>query len=193
MIIICFGIDRLIIKHPRFTFFAGGFAILFSLLLLWRSYFVLFPHERAKIWGYGFKKLAEEIKFKPNSNFVIDQSRITPAYIQLAFYLQYPPEQFQKQVDQSIKENYYHELEFNSYYEFANIKTRNISWENDIYQDQILVGDELAISDQQAQEHFLEKVFEIRSPVDEIIFVGYKTNPNKKCENSFNQLHCKDI
>lgn len=193
ILVISVGMDTLINKFPKIGTFLTSFLVVFSLLLLWRSYFVFLPQERAKVWGYGHKQLAEEIRSRPESNFIIDQSRIKPAYIQMAFYLKYPPAEFQKQVDPSIKDNYYDKQDFNAHYKFANIETRNILWEDDIYKQQILVGDEYAISTQQAKEHFLEPVFEIRSPVDEIIFVGFATNPDKKCESDPDNVHCRGI
>lgn len=182
MFTMAIGLDRLILKLkpiiwlPFFLFF-----LFTSFLLLWRSYFVFLPKERAKIWGYGFPELAEMIKANPDSKFLIDQSRTKPVYIQLAFYLKYPPEKFHQEVDQSIARNYYTNVDFSDAYKFANIETRNINWQEDIYKEQILVGDELAISENQAKEHFLTKVFEIRDPIDQIIFQGYKTNPKAKC------------
>ena len=126
--------------------------------------------------------MAEEIKDRPNTKFLIDQSRVKPAYIQLAFFLAFPPEDFQKSVEPSVKENYYKSTNFNAHYSFGNIETRNIIWEIDSCEEKILVGDEFAISLEQANEHFLTKVFEIRDPIDRIIFVGYETNPAKKCQ-----------
>ena len=137
--------------------------------------------------------MAEEIKNQPNAHFLIDQTRMKPAYIELLFFLKYPPEKFQQEVDQSIKETYYFDTSFNSGYKFGNIETRTIDWKNDIYKKQIMVGDEFSISEGQAKEHFLEKVFEIRSPVDEIIFVGYKTNPSEKCKSDANNIRCVEI
>ena len=96
-------------------------------------------------------------------------------------------------MDQSIAKNYYTKVDFSDNYKFANIETRNINWP-DIYKEQVLVGDELAISVSQAREHFLTKVFEIRDPIDRIIFQGFKTNPKAKCQNSGNfNPFCKDV
>lgn len=194
ILIIGLGIDLIIDRIKGFVWIPTfSLLFLFSLLLLWRSYFVFLPKERAKDWGYGFNLLAQEIKVRPNTKFVIDQARIKPAYIQLAFFLAFSPEDFQKSVDQSVKKNYYKNTNFDAYYSFGNIETRNIFWEKDSYQEKILVGDELSISPKQANEHFLTKVFEIRDPIDRIIFVGYETNPAKKCATTnYFSLYCKD-
>ena len=157
------------------------FFVLTSFVYLWRSYFVLLPKERARVWGFGFRELSEEIKKRSGEKFMIDQARSKPAYIELAFFLRYPPETFHQEVDAGIKKNYYTDPSFNENYKFGNIETRTLNWEEDIYKEQILVGDDLAISDEQVNEHFLIKVFEIKDPLDSTIFVGYKTNPRQKC------------
>ena len=174
-----------------------GYPLLLVLLVLsgvffWRSYFVLLPFERAKMWGYGYDKLAEVIKKEEDKEFIIDTTRLKPPYIELAFFLKYPPEKLQSAVDHSIKDNYYTNTKFYNYYKFANLETRGIEWERDIYKEQILVGDEFAVSVSQAKEHSLTKVFEIRDPVGEIVFVGYQTNPKLKClSTNFESIYCK--
>lgn len=193
-LIIFLGIDGLIYNR-KIVYWSLTFLVfsVFSLLLLWRSYFVLFPKERAKIWGYGFSPLAEEIRKRPNEKFVIDQSRTKPAYIELAYFLEYPPEELQRSVDPKVRENYYSMVDFKQEYRFANMEIRNIEWKTDIYKEQILVGDELAVSESQQKEHFLTEVFEIRDPIGFIVFVGYKTNPARKCAATGNfSLYCKN-
>ncbi|MDP2861055.1 MAG: hypothetical protein Q8N98_05100, partial [bacterium] len=179
-LIIILGLDRLIFKKPLTLILLFPLLIL-SLFFLWRSYFLFLPKERARIWGYGFRELSEEIIRRPTEKFVIDEARIKPAYIELLFFLKYPPEKLHEAVEKSIKDNYYANPPFNSRYEFANIQTRGIIWEEDVYKNQILVGDKLAVSKEQATAHFLERVFEIRDPLGEIVFQGLRTNPVKKC------------
>ncbi len=185
ILIICLGLDS-VLNKARVVVWVPAFILLtcVSLLFLWRSYFVFLPTERAKVWGYGFHELAQEIQKRPDKHFVIDQTRTKPAYIELAFFMKYPPEKFQAETERGIKDRYYTDLSFNPHYKFANIETRNLKWEEDIYQDEIVVGDELTVSQEQASEHFLTKVFEIKDPVSNIIFVGWQTNPSKKCRQS---------
>ena len=191
-LVIMLGIDYLISEfHSKVWIPTLAILIFISLLFLWRSYFVLFANERAKIWGYGFDHLATHIKSNPDAHFLIDQGRMKPAYIHLAFYLKMNPEIIQNAVGQSIKDNYYNEMEFNPNYKLANFETRPIDWEKDIYQEQILVGDELAVSESQAKEHFLTKVFEIKDPLDFLVFQGYQTNPVEKCTKiSYKNVNC---
>lgn len=191
-IVVSWGIIKIVSHFRKFGYLLFVMLILLSGVFLWRSYFVLLPFERAKIWGDGYESLAEEIKTKGDMEFLIDTSRLKPSYIELAFFLKTPPAKIQGTVDQSIKTNYYTNTEFDNHYKFANLETRNIEWEKDIYKKQILVGDEFAVSESQAREHFLTKIFEIRDPVGEIVFVGHETNPGLKClRTNFESIYCK--
>ncbi len=182
ILIINLGIDRLLYKRRlSLVIVVGTIVIFFSMVLLWRSYFVLLPKERAKYWGYGHEQLAHEIMIRGDERFLIDQSRLKPTYIELLFFMRYPAFKFQAEVKQSVRENYYKDVIFDNTYSFSNIETRNINWEKDECIRQIIVGDELSVSSVQAKEHDLQKVFEIRDPLDNLIFQGYRTNPPKKC------------
>ncbi len=180
LLVICIVIKKVLDKYKKVGLPAILLLIALSLLYLYRSYATFLPSERAAIWGYGFKQLAEKIKQNPDKKYVIDNARTKPAYIELAFYLKIPPSILQASVDQNIKDSYYTKTNWDGYYRLLNFETRAINWEKDIYQKQILAGDELSISEAQAREHFLTKVFEIKSPIGEIIFRGFETNPEEK-------------
>lgn len=155
------------------------FLCLFSLIYLYRSQGVLFPNERGKVWGYGYSKLAEEIKNRPSYKFLLALDK--PSYIELAFFLKIHPRIFQESVDKNVKHNYYTNAKWDNHYKFSNIEIRDLDWLKDPCSDQIIVGDELLISLKQATEHNLIKVFEIRSPIEERLFFGYKTDPKNAC------------
>jgi len=157
-----------------------------SMFFLWRGYFVLLPNERAITWNYGYKELSEVIS-NSEEHFIIDTSRVKPPHILLAFHMQILPDEYQKVAAGKIINDYYENIEFDTYYALANFETRNINWEEDIYKEQILVGDALAISESQINEHKLEKVFEIYDPLKNLIFQGVRTNPQKKCESVGNK------
>lgn len=127
---------------------------IFSLLMIWRSYFVLFPVEREGVWGGGYEQLASFIKDNGEKHFVIDNSRGMP-YANLEFYLQ---------TNKTV-----------------NVEIRPIDWRNDICKKQILVGDSLAISQNQVDEHLLTKVFEKKDSRNIILLQGYQTDPKRKC------------
>lgn len=184
VIVIAVGIDRIIkALSPKFLVTIMILAFAISGIFLWRSYFVFLPNERSEDWMYGVEELSAEIKKRPDTKFLIDQARSKPLYANLAFFIKYPPDKFQEETDQKVKENYYHSLDFSPDYEFGNIETRSINWEIDPCEDKMIVGDNLAISEKQAEEHSLEKVFEITGFYEDPIFVGYKTNPSEACKN----------
>ena len=190
-LVISVGIDKLVklklYKRHNLDMIIKSIFVVFvfviSVLFFWRSYFVFFPKEKAKYWGYGYNTLAETIKTNPYEHYLIDQARIQIPYVELAFFLKIPPEEFQRSVDPSIKIHYYEGLAFDPNFKFANVEMRVIQWEKDIYVNQVLVGDSLTISSKQAEEHFLEKVIEIKDPFGEVLFQGYKTNPAQKCQS----------
>ena len=190
MLTITLGLDKFFQWKIKLASMLILVFIIFSMLYLYRSLAVLLPNERAKIWGYGFKELSDEIKKYPDKKFLIDTERIKPAYIELAFYLKISPEKLQSTVDQSVNTRYYFATSWSNHYILDNFETRGINWEEDIYQDQVLVGDEFAISEQQMREHFLNPLFEIKSPTGEIIFRGFETSPILKCKSQFVKLKC---
>ena len=179
-IVIMIGIDKIFQYFRKFIRVIILFCLIgFSLVLLWRSYFVLFPIQRAKSWNYGYEQLATYIKENLKEHFVIDSGRNVP-YILLLFWLKYPPAQFQKET--RLIENYYWNVSNNLNAKFSNIEVRPIIWETDMCKNQIVVGDKLAISDKQKSEHFLKKLFEIQDFRQETLLSGYKTDPvGKKC------------
>ena len=157
----------------------------FSLLLLWRSYFILLPQERSDVWGFEYPILTNYIKSHPEKNFVIDQStRTRPqdiAYTQLAFYLKLDPKKIQsEEVNKEIAKNYYQNIDFSLIHKFDNIETRNIEWGETTTKDEILVGDTVSISDREVGLHNLTMVFEIKDPNNQIILRGFQTHPSEK-------------
>lgn len=190
---ITLGIDKFMSQRHKTTLLLLAVFLALSGVSLWRAYFVLFPVERAEVWGYGYKQVADYALGHSSQEMIVDTGRIKPPYILLAFFMKFPPSEFQKL--NQYKGNYYSlDTVFSNYYKFANIETRPINWEVDIYHTQMLVGDALAISAQQATEHKLTKVLEVVSPSRQILFVGYETNPQAKCESeNYISPHCASI
>jgi 4-amino-4-deoxy-L-arabinose transferase-like glycosyltransferase len=182
LIIITLGIKVMISRYPKIGIFLIIIFIPVTFLQIYRSLAVLLPNERALVWGMGFSQLAEEIKKRPADQFLIDDTRLKPVYIELAFFLKFPPKQFQETIDPKYKNHYYTDTMWNSYYKFGKVEIRGINWQEDSYKNQILVGDELFISPQQANEHFLHKEFEIKNSTGTVIFQGFRTNPSLKNE-----------
>jgi 4-amino-4-deoxy-L-arabinose transferase-like glycosyltransferase len=190
-LVIGLGIDKLRDKLPLKLFtIILSFFFAYSLFMLYRSYFILFPRERAGAWNYGYSQVSDFIKVNSGEKFVIDNSRNPRNYILLLYYLKYPPLLYQNEVPEIYKNNYYQSLPPETSYKFSNIEIRPIDWENDSYIDQIIIGDQLTISETQAKEHFLKKVNEIYDFFNNPIFVVYKTSPLEKCKMDFNKTLC---
>lgn len=181
------------VSFKKFILFYG---VLFcaSLILLWRSYFVLLPAERAVSWSYGYKELSRRILENPGVNYVIDQSKGKPSYIELAFFLKTDPKLIHLQADPSLLEDYYNNSKFTSEKVIGNAQNRKMIWEEDIYKKQILVGDEFMVSDSQAREHFLTEEFRINDSHGYPVFKGFMTDPQTKCrETNFSSIFCKAL
>ncbi len=156
--------------------------LLFSVFTLWRSYFVLLPFLRAPYWGYGYSQVSSFIKDHSDEHILFDESRQHPVYSQFLFYTMFDPSEFQSTIPNEARENYYQDPPFNSNFNFGNISIRSINWEVDVYTPQIIIGDSVAVSEAQAKEHSLTKVLEVKSPSDEVLFIGWRTDPSKKCK-----------
>ena len=181
-LIISLGISKIVeIKNKLVLLFIVITILLYSIFMLWRSYFVLFSVEKAQAWGFGYKQLIEEINKRPKTSFVIDQTRLKPVYIQYAFYKKFDPQKMQALYRFDFVNNYYNEINFDSPMKLDETEFRSIVWKDDICKSQILVGDYLSFSENNVTEHFLTWEFTISDPRGEILFVGYKTHPELKC------------
>lgn len=137
---------------------------------------MLFNFERAKNWDFAYKELAKIISQQKDTLFIVETSRGSPPHILLLFYTLYDPSKLQ-QGNASVIDHYYEAATFSRNYKFGNIETRPIYWEEDIYRKQVLVGDPLSISENQAKEHSLTLQFEIKDLRNEVLLKGYSTKP----------------
>lgn len=64
---------------------------------------------------------------------------------------------------------------------FDNIEARPIVWEADICKKQVLVGDLLAISDNQMKEHHLKFYFDVKNMAGDVTLKAYLTDPGTAC------------
>lgn len=149
---------------------------LYSIGKLYSSAFILNEYYRAREWDWGWQEVAEIIKQEKVLPIIVDNSRDEP-YIELAFFLKYPPELYQSKNHQVTKENYYTNMNHNKDIVMGNIATRNINWEKDLQIEQILIGDELSISTGQINEHNLQLIREIKYPDKSVAFRIVKTSP----------------
>lgn len=177
----------------RILIIGGGLLILIlSLASLYRSNFILLPNERFSEWKYGFSQLAANLTQYKNEKILIDDPKGN-AYIELLFFLKYDPKDYQKTISPKIISEYYRNVEYDRTSSFGNIQVRTIKWRQDVYEDQVIVATPLAISGDQAEEHFLEKVFTVSDPKSETIFNGFRTNPDLKIKDDLRKLKRRKV
>lgn len=158
---------------------------------LYRNNFVLLPHERYLDWVYGYQQIVSVIKKDyPAAQVLLNDPRGV-YYAELLFFSNYSPQTYQKENLAAPLPNYYNNVDFDPHHRFGNFETRAIDWTKDSVVDQIIVSMPLGISEIQAQEHFLEKVFTITGPDGQTVFTGYKTHPDIKIES--NQRNARSI
>lgn len=180
-----------------------GISILLILLFvslgtLYSTYFILLPNERSEVYGYPYQEFTKLALNSPFTHFVLDSEISFPTYIWIAFYSKFDPRKIQDISETRIGENYYIGLQFDGKYLLDNIEIRPIYWIDDIYKDQMLVGTTLSISQKQAKEHKLTKIFEIANYSGEIYLIGYKTHPKDHCIQELSEKvtlnpHCEKI
>lgn len=177
------GMSRLVgVLNKRIGLVIVATLWLYSLFWVFRSYFVLLPATQQQAWNYGYEQLARVVKENPQTHFVIDNSRNVRNYMLLLFHLRYSPRKLQSEVDPKVVENYYFSGDMDQYHSFGNMEFRSIDWKNDECRKQILVGDSLSVSYQQATDHDLKQTGQVVGKNGDILLKWYETNPDVKCE-----------
>lgn len=177
--LVALGLKLVFSKHMKIGVLLGFGLIIFSLLRVYFSFFVINDYFRYKHWNYGTRELVERMAEYPQLPVVLDNSR-DELYIEVLFFSKYDPGEYQQNNFEVNPDEYYVNMSRNINKNIGNISTRGIVWSEDIYTDQLLVGDYLAISEDQIKEHCLEKKFEIKGPDRSLLYMGVRTNPEKK-------------
>lgn len=173
-LIIGLGIDQISKKlKPKLALALFILLSVYSLTVLYSSYFVLFPKERANAWQYGYDQVAQFIKEHQGKKFLLDDSRNPRAYILLLYHLKYSPAIYQNEVGEYYRNNYYSAPDPALVYKFSNIEVRKIDWEKDSKKELVIIGDEFSISENQQKEHNLEMIKQISDPLGNTIFKIY--------------------
>lgn len=186
-IILSLGCDYLLnfVRSRTFRIFLILVVVLISLVSFYKSYFILLKHERSDIDGFEYLSLVERLKNYQGRKVVVDSSRATGAHIWIPFYAKIDPAKFQQQTSADVKNNYYNNTNLDSVTRLDNFEIRAISWKDDIYKDEIIVGDSLAISDQQIKEHNLTPLFQIVGLDSKVKLEAYETHPEITCKLDF--------
>lgn len=150
--------------------------IVFSLAQLYRSFFILLPHERADIWYAGYRQLFQKLHSQ-SLPVLVDSS--FPIYSLYLFYSRTPPGQVQSFFPRGLPD-YYNQTAWQNYFFTNKIAFHPINWKSDVYKDQLIVGGRLSVSSDQAEEHFLTLIDTIPDINNQPIFFIYRTNPGLK-------------
>lgn len=140
---------------------------------------VFLKHERSVVWNYPYAGLSQYLG-GTSRPVVVDNSRVAPSYILLAFYLAVPSREIQSQFDSPWVSHYYSHPEFVSPH-LGQIYFHPIDWSVDTYKPQLLVGDALSVSQNQIKEHYLHQTATISDINGQPILFIYQTNPSALC------------
>lgn len=166
-------------KCQKITLFLLVLTIFYSLLNLYSSVIVLNEYLRAAHWDYGWEKVVERLnQLDQRLPVVIDGVRNEP-YSQILFFTKLDPAQYQKDNFEVTEKEYYTNLSRNLTKKIGRITVRGISWKPDLSIEQYLVGDYLAISQDQITKNHLTLIDEIKYPDGTVAFRITKTNPSK--------------
>jgi|SRR3989344_6627415 len=181
-IIITFGILNvwILIKNHIFKYTAlllFAVIVLYSLTKLYSSVIILNEFYRAKEWDYGWNQLAQTLKsLDPQKTVVVDTARHGP-YIELLFFLKYDPRIYVEDNFEINQNEYYSNMNKRDNWKLGNIIIRPINWTPDTKVDQYLVGDALAISDDQLIKNKLKVIKDIYYPDGSLAFRIVETTP----------------
>lgn len=180
-IIISFAITS-ILKNHKFLLLFLTLASLFSLGRIYLSVFRFNDNYRHVSWDYGAQELSQVLSQYKSLPITIDNSRGL-LYSQFLFFYRYDPATYQADNSDTTSKNYYDKIPIEPNKKIGNITFRPISWEKDVYQNQIIAGDSLSISDEQIAEHCLSLLHEVYGFSHNILYRIVKTNPEKKLKN----------
>lgn len=156
---------------------AFGLTITYSLAKLYSSVIILNEYYRASAWNYGWEDATAIIKtLDQKLPIIIDNSRDEP-YIELAFFLKEDPSKYQQNNFEVSPSQYYSNMRRNYTKIIGQTITRPINWEKDLAVKQYLVGDALAISNQQVKEHHLTLIKDVDYPDGSLAIRIVETNP----------------
>lgn len=181
--IIVSGGVNFFLEKIRFIYLRFGLAIILifiSLALIYNSYFILLKYERMKDFGYYNIRLLNKLEEFKDKNIIVDSTRANLAMWYI-FVKKIDPNKLQKDFKQYTQEGYYSSPPDKDYYKIDNFEFKPINFGTDNCKANILAGDPLSISSEQAKEHNLKQIFEIKDLNKKIKFNGFLADPGSKC------------
>lgn len=174
-IVIGMGLEKSFIYIKNKIIFISLLVIIFSLslLMLTRNLFYLLPQERYSEWNYGYTVLPGVLSEYKDADILVDEPRGI-SYIHWLFFTKYPPSLFQKQFSFNIS-NYYKMSQWEAVGKVGRVSFENIIWGGSDKENDILVATPIGISEIQARDHLLTKLYTINGPDKKIILNVYIT------------------
>lgn len=158
--------------------------VIYSLASFYVSYFVLFQHETTENVGNTYISLFQEMDKYKGYIVVLDSTRDPAAGLRIAYFREYDPKKLQTLLGRQLTTSYYSgQVNGQELYIIDNIQVRPIYWEKDRCSARtVLVGDSLAFSNEQIDQHHLKRLFEIQGVNKDVVLRGYETNPDERCK-----------
>lgn len=179
-------------KNLRLIVF--GIVLFHALFSFYISYFVLFKYETAKDYGNVYMALANRLEEYKGYIIVIDSGREYGAGLRAAYLTKYDPNDLQEQLKSQLTTPYYSgDVEKWEDYSINNMEFRHIIWKDDVYKNQIIVGDDSATSDHEVIEHKLRFLFEVTDINGGSRLRAFLTDPKAKCGRNNLAPMCKDV
>ncbi len=175
-ILVAMGIDAFMEKTKFWGTMLIVILILWSMGRIYLSAFKLNDYYRYQYWDYGTDKVVEEINKLPDQKIQVDGWR-AEVYSQLLFFLKYDPAKYQADNKMEDLNNYYNNEAIGQIRKIGRITVKTINWNEDVFDDKLLVGSYVIIGDDQIKKYCLTKVFTVRAPDNQILFIGARTNP----------------
>lgn len=153
--------------------------VFYSLLKLYSSGIVLNEKQRGQNWDFGWERVVQVLNQKTDQTLpvVIDNVRAEP-YSQILFFTRYDPASYQKENFEVPLSEYYTNLHRVREKKIGRITMRGIAWEPDLAKEQYLVGDYLAISEEQIARHRLDLIEEVKYPDGSPAYRIVRTRPD---------------
>lgn len=179
-ILVAWGLKSFWEKWRKSAIIVITICLVLSCLKLYLSIFKFNDYYRSSYWGYGAKELVQAIEKTDHTLPVVLDNARNEIYIQALFFTKYDPKKYQQDNFEVNSQEYYTNMNRVEEKNIGRINVRRIFWKEDIYKEQYLAGDTLALDEGNIREHCLEVVVEVKNPKGEVVYRLVKTNPEKK-------------
>ena len=131
------------------------------------QYYVHYPQELGFAWQYGFQEVANYVKENGNQyDSIIISNRYDQPYIIMAFFMQYPPDKFQQEIELVPRDKF----GFSTVNAFGKLKFKAINWELDSQEKNALI-----ITTEEGVPEGTELIHQVLFPSGEPAFKFYKS------------------